>query len=161
MRYFVISFFLISVFLSGCSTPPSSPQQAVDTKTSQRIKPPEIQLALTDDALLYSEHGAYNWTERNGDTEESVSVEADTPTVIGARMDAVELKPEEKVTLSFDWDSVPELKVFVHFEDGNTEEVALEGNTLVLPSDIGRYIYEVNGEWPEGTASYIFVVEIK
>jgi hypothetical protein len=51
--------------------------------------------------------------------------------------------------------------VFVHFEDRNPEEVAVKGNTIVLHSEKGRYIYEVNGEWPEGTASYIFVVEIK
>lgn len=161
MKTFLFSLLIITMFASGCSTPPSSPQQAVDMKTSQRIKPPEIQLALSDDSLLYSEHGAYNWTERNGDTEESVSVEADTSTVIGARMDAVELKPEEKVAIKFDTDSVPELQVFVHFEDGNTEEVAVEGNAIVLPSEKGRYIYEVNGEWHEGTASYIFVAEIK
>lgn len=161
MKTFFISLLIIIALLaSGCSAPPS-PQQAVDTKTSQRIKPPEIQLVLSDGALLYSEPGAYDWTERYGDTEESVSVEADNPTVIGAKMDAVELKPEEKVAISFDWDSVPALEVFVHFEDGNTEEVALEGNTLVLPSEKGRYIYEVNGEWPEGKASYIFLAEIK
>jgi uncharacterized lipoprotein len=98
MKTFFISLLIILATLaSGCSAQQQSPQQAVDTKTSQRIKPPEIQLVLSDDALLYSEPGAYDWTERNGDTEESVSVEADDPTAIGARMDAVELEPEEKV----------------------------------------------------------------
>ncbi|MGM0838235.1 MAG: hypothetical protein ACQEV7_19010 [Bacillota bacterium] len=162
MKTFFISLLIvIATLASGCSKPPSSPQQAVDTKTSQRIKPPEIQLVLTDDALLYSEPGSYDWTERNGDIEESVTVEADTPKIIGARMDAVYLEPEEKVAIKFDSDFVPELQVFVHLEDRNTEEVALEGNTIILPSEKGRYIYEVHGEWPEGNASYIFVVEIK
>lgn len=161
MRYFVVSILLISVFLSGCSASYQPPQQAVDKKTSHRIKPPEIQLVLSDDALLYSETGSYDWEEKNGDTVESVSVKADAPTVIGSRMDAVVLDPKEKVAINFDSDSVPTLFVFVHFEDENKEEVALEGNTIILPSEKGLYIYEVVGEWPEGSASYIFVVEIK
>lgn len=39
-------------------------------------------------------------------------------------------------------------------------EIEQNANQITLPSNKGKYIYEVLAEWKSGTISYIFVVEI-
>jgi hypothetical protein len=43
----------------------------------------------------------------------------------------------------------------------NTESVPIRDNVFLLPKEKGVYVYDIFGHWEQGSASYVFVVEVR
>ena len=63
--------------------------------------------------------------------------------------------------ITFTDGSMPELKAFLWDEKKEIRELSVSGQDVSLPQETGRQIIEVRGKWPNGEASYTFVVQVE
>ncbi|QUW23581.1 hypothetical protein JSQ81_08790 [Sporosarcina sp. Marseille-Q4063] len=46
-------------------------------------------------------------------------------------------------------------------ENGEIEEILLDGNLLTVPAEEGYYVYEVVGKWRNGETTLVFDIDVK
>ena len=105
---------------------------------------------------------------KDGSMEEVMS---DIPgiTQIAGTMVAIKSEPEMVVTINFDSNTAPKLSAYIVTSKNEWqevhEEVPIENNQLILPTEEGRYIYEIRTFWTmeevEGEVSYTFITEVE
>lgn len=132
---------LIAVFLTGCGTSqPSIPILQVNDKT--------IPVVL---------HG-YSW--KGGIFTKPTSVTpVNTPPKIAEKNKPTEVPPEAKLIINFN--NPPQVLEVELWKGNETKKISLiDTNSIVLPKEKGGYVYQIISKWEEGTASYVFTVEV-
>jgi hypothetical protein len=97
--------------------------------------------------------GNYKWTKGNT----TVQTDAAGPTQIAETYKAIQLAPNEKVKI--DVEQSPQLTTYIWSQDEPMKRST--GKEISVPTDPGRYIYEVVAKWANGEVSYTFVIEVK
>lgn len=65
-------------------------------------------------------------------------------------------------TVKFEIDKKPISTIVTKLnEDGTTDIVQLKGNEIMLPSESGYYIYELQTKWTEGNQTFVFDVYVQ
>ena len=78
---------------------------------------------------------------------------------ISEHMESISTTPNQKVDIKIKGN--PDIKVNLWNGKGIEKEIEQDDNQIIVPSSKGKYIYEVVAEWPNGTISYTFVVEVQ
>ncbi len=71
---------------------------------------------------------------------------------------AIEVEPSADIAIKIK--HKPKLSVYLWNEPGMDKEIIIENDNLSVPSNKGRYVYEVLAKWSNGEVSYTFVVEV-
>jgi len=119
-------------------------------------KPPEAIVKINGE-IMETEKGTYEW-HTNGN---SIIADAASPYQIAEEMQVKVVEPNSAATIEFSNGTNPKLHAFIWTEQGRSEELAINGNKLTLPTEKRKYVIEIIAEWPNGEASYTIVVEIK
>src|SRR5690606_4087426 len=49
----------------------------------------------------------------------------------------------------------------IWLENGETRPARLDGEALVAPGEPGIYVYDIHAVWEEGSASFVFAIEVR
>lgn len=71
------------------------------------------------------------------------------------------LTMEQGTEVEIEIEESPVLTVFEWDEKAEKKEIPLEDNKITIPSNLGVYIYEVQAEWTDGEAFFVFDVEVE
>lgn len=122
-------------------------------------RPPALTV-LAGAAVVPVLQGSYCWKEGNrgvcGDTPappELVQYMGTVPAVVtaGAPVQLRFARPPEPGSLGAN-----------HWVNGQPQPVPLDaGGRLPAPAAPGVYVYDVSARWPQGSASYVFVIEVR
>lgn len=102
--------------------------------------------------------GNYKWERKRGSETEVVQTDAASPSQIGESFNAIGLEPNANINIEIE--DNPKISVYQWNENGRDKEVILKNKSLSVPSNKGRYIYEVLAKWSNGEVSYTFAVEV-
>jgi hypothetical protein len=102
--------------------------------------------------------GNYKWERKKGSETEVVQTDAASPSQIGESFNAIGLEPNANINIEIE--DNPKISVYQWNENGRDKEVILKNKSLSVPSNKGRYIYEVLAKWSNGEVSYTFAVEV-
>ncbi|MBY6272234.1 MAG: hypothetical protein C6P37_08280 [Caldibacillus debilis] len=155
-------FYLLCIFLMiwivGCSNGVVTKGR----KNEHEIFTPSVKAFIEANGTKYEmKRGRYQWEKPvSPKIIEAVLVEYATPYEMAGKMSAIPLKPGEEIIIIIERN--PQIAVCLWNEGGMEREVEVrDGNRLTLPSNPGKYIYEVAATWPNGEASYTFVAELE
>ncbi|MGN7117441.1 hypothetical protein [Lysinibacillus odysseyi] len=156
VNYFFIMVAVFSIFFTiGCSDYAEKEPRDID-----QLFPPAMLGQIMMDGMAYPiKAGAYRWERRDGLGTEIVQTDHASPYQSSKYIEAIHTNSNQKIEIKIEED--PAIKVYLWNENGREKEIKLEDNQIVLPSDNGKYIYEVAADWPNGTISYTFVIEIR
>ncbi|WP_391205824.1 DUF3221 domain-containing protein [Psychrobacillus sp. L4] len=116
--------------------------------------PPSINCFVKINDIRYEmTKGNSKWKNEN----ESVQTDAASPTQIAESFKVIAVEPNNKITIEIEQN--PNLSVYLW--DSEEDEVTFEKKQITVPTNQGRYIYEVVAKWSNGEISYTFVVEVK
>ncbi|WP_449537958.1 hypothetical protein [Ferdinandcohnia sp. Marseille-Q9671] len=122
--------------------------------------PPSMSGVITIDETEYQmKSGAFRWERKKGLETEVVTTDHASPYQMAENIEPISASPNQKAEMKIE--DNPTTHVYLWNEEGRGEEIGMEANQLTLPSSEGKYIYEVVAEWPNGTISYTFVVDIQ
>ncbi|MHC0038255.1 hypothetical protein [Pseudoneobacillus sp. C159] len=107
------------------------------------------------------EEGGYKWERRKGLGMETVQTDHAGPSQMAQYLEPIHVKPNQKLGIKIEKD--PDIAaVYLWNEEGRRlKEIQLDVNQIIVPSESGKYIYEVIANWANGSVSYTFVVELK
>jgi hypothetical protein len=145
MRKFLV--FLLAVFilsLVGCS------EQERDT--------PPLPIITVEGKELKVAHGSYCWNGPNS----SSCVDMISPPEIMKHfgMKPVVVPPQSEVKIQFH-EEPNESGGSMWLTNEKSEKVPITNNVLKLPNEEGVYVYDIYGHWEQGSASYVFVIEVR
>ncbi|MBE1556257.1 hypothetical protein [Sporosarcina limicola] len=106
-----------------------------------------------DETRSKMEMGGFRWEKGNTTT----LTDAASPQQIAENFKAIVLEPNSKVNIQIEQD--PALSAYLW--DSEREKVTIEGTQITIPTNKGRYIYEVVAKWSNGEVSYTIVVEVE
>ncbi|WP_447403063.1 hypothetical protein ACE1MS_22805 (plasmid) [Lysinibacillus sp. fkY74-1] len=70
------------------------------------------------------------------------------------------VSPQSKIKINFK--KQPEkVEVEKWMNNGESEKVIVEDNSISVPNEKGKYLYIISGRWDKGSSSYIFSVKVK
>lgn len=141
---FALSFLLLFV-LAGCSS---------------AAEPPAATVKISD-ALVKIKKGTYEWETKSLFSSSVIHADAAAPFQIAEEMEAFKVPQNANGNIEFSDQSEPELAVFLWQGEERGKELTLKQNQFTFPSQGGRQIIEVFARWPNGYASYTFVVEVQ
>ncbi|OCA90438.1 hypothetical protein A8F94_00675 [Bacillus sp. FJAT-27225] len=141
----IIVLFLV-VLLSGCSFLNASKYNQIPGSGKIVVDQSEYEMIA----------GEYEW---EGGKTKIKRIDPVSPIESAKDFDTLKVGKNKKIEIVID--DNPNLTVYQWTEDGVSKELTLTDNIVTVPSKSGYYIYEVVGKWPDGTASYIFDVEVK
>lgn len=113
---------------------------------------------LVNGKEYHMEEGGYQWERKQGTGTQVVMTDHASPNQMAETIKAISLIPNEKIKIKIEDD--PEITVYLWNESGREKEVNIDDNQITVHSDKGKYIYEVEAKWKNGTVSYTFVIEI-
>ncbi|WP_226577607.1 hypothetical protein [Halobacillus litoralis] len=145
-KYLVMSFFLICMFVSGCSNYANG-------------EPPELTVQVGEESIS-AVKGTYMWETEDLFSNKSVVADAMAPHQIAEDIEIQIVKPGQTAAFTFSDNSSPEVNAYI-WEESRGNELKMDGNNVVLPSDKGKYIVEVMARWENGESSYTFVIEVR
>jgi hypothetical protein len=104
--------------------------------------------------------GVYQWTEQiSPSLQRTHNVEYASPNEMARKMDAIPLKRGQEVKIEIEKN--PKIAIYLWDAYGRREIIDIfNGNQITVPTNPGKYIYEVFAEWSNGKASYTFVIDI-
>ena len=154
-NYFLIISAICSIFfLIGCSGDAVKEPESID-----QVFPPTMTGQIVINGVAYPmEKGAYTWERKNGLGTTIVTTDHASPYQMAEHIEAIRTNPNQKIDLTIEGN--PAIKVYVWGAMGRSKELKREADQLIVPSSEGTYIYEVVADWPNGTISYTFVIEI-
>lgn len=122
---------------------------------------PPIMLGLIeiDDNEYEIQRGGYRWERKIGLQTQIVQTDHASPFQMAKNMDSIILKPDQIVTINIEEN--PQLYIYLWNENGRDKRINHSTNQIKVPSNEGKYIYEVLAKWSNGEASYTFVIEIQ
>lgn len=118
------------------------------------LEPPRPELTVDGKNIPY-EIGTYTWFEDG----RGICVDIIGLPELIKGLDAVAVSPGSKLIIDFKYE--PEnlgAELWINKEPVREEVV---GNTIILPSSKGIYIFCIHAHWKEGDGSYAFIVEVQ
>lgn len=155
-KYLLIVFLLIATACSQQNN--TQPENEVD---HDELQPPMF--AIVNDEKHELEPGGYEWEIDRDGTMEVIQTDAAAPPQIAEQMKPLTVKGD--VTVDFEAESNPDITVYLW--NGDRSDVLLKNDQLQIPTEKGKYIYEVKGEWTDkgkffwGEVSYTFLVKVE
>ncbi len=130
------------------------------TSTSNDVEVPSFKAFVNIDGKDYEmNRGGYQWSVKRGLSTQVVSTDHASPNQMAENIDPISVKPNQEVNIQIE--DNPKIKVHLWNETGLENEIEHNNNVIVLPSQQGKYIYEVAAEWKNGNISYVFVVDVR
>lgn len=116
--------------------------------------PPIVKGVVIVDGIRHDmARGGFEWTKGN----QSVLTDAASPEQIAESFKAIDVHSEDEITIEVE--QTPNLNVYLWNEERKL--VPFNNKQLTVPTDVGRYIYEVVAKWSNGRVSYTFVIEVE
>lgn len=159
--------FILMLSLAACSdtngtdnemNEADNEQNETTDSASEESYPEPPSLTIHADREMFSAVlGTYSWTIDNEDgTQTSVEADSAAPPELVKTTDPIQVTKDTTITLDFEEEP-----------DRYTVRIWDEDNTILSESDEvertgeGEVIYEVVAHWPQGTASYAFLLSIE
>ncbi|MTT30721.1 hypothetical protein GMB86_01670 [Terrilactibacillus sp. BCM23-1] len=76
-------------------------------------------------------------------------------------MKRVKIKHHTAASIQVKDHSKPKLSAYEWVSDDQRHELSVKNNALTLPNETGKHVIEITADWPNGNASYTFVVEVE
>ena len=105
--------------------------------------------------------GSYHWEHKGLFSTTATVADAASPFQIAEELKPISVIQGAPAEIQFSDKSEPQLTAYLWKEDARGKELAIDEKQLTLPSEAGEYVVEVWAEWPNGNASYTFVVEVQ
>ena len=152
LRNIFIGMLAFTMFLIiGCSS---------DVENIDSELPPTMKAVVMINGMEYPmEMGNYQWEIKKGLETEVTLTDHLSPYQMAEEIDPIKIEPNQKVEIRVE--DNPDIKIYLWNENGRSEEIKQDNNQIIMSSSKGEYIYEALAEWPDGTISYTFVVDIK
>lgn len=144
-RFFLL--LLASVVLMGCT------QNAVDEASSRYLEG----IIIFDDKHYNLIHGYYNYKDEEVEINK---LDPFSPMEAADQFDTLAVAKESKIEILLE-DKASQITVHQWNENGLIEEVKLNENILMVPTEEGYYIYEVVGKWKNGETTLVFDIDVK
>lgn len=138
---------LISLVLIGCNG---------KSDDNEVIGQPEGKITANGEQYIMMPSN-YEWKENNMEVKDisphdRVKLAGNFETLEAEKGDTLKLEIDKKPS------SVEMIKVN---EDDTTERIEMKDNEIILPSEEGYYIYELNATWDKGKITFLFDVNVK
>ncbi|RAL20850.1 hypothetical protein [Thermoflavimicrobium daqui] len=146
MRKIIVPIMITLLFLTGCPNPPS-PEQ---------LKPPQATVRV-DNKQITTRQGSFCWSEGGA----GVCQDAIPPDEIAKKLKPTTVKPKSRLTIQFHRPPKKGSLGVNLWKDHKPQTVQVVNNVIGLPDRPGVYVYDFFAEWEQGSASYVFVVEVK
>lgn len=130
------------------------------TGCSNATEPPEA-VATINGEKIEIVRGTYQWEKRGLFSNSTVIADAAAPFQIAADMKATLVKPGSAVSIEFSDGSAPQLDAYLWEGEERGKELSSKETQIILPSQSGKHVIEMMAKWPNGEASYTFVVEVQ
>ncbi|WP_238600611.1 hypothetical protein [Metasolibacillus meyeri] len=152
---FFLSMVIVVTFclMAGCSNNESK------GSANSEFPPSYTGVVIVNGAQYEMKKGNYQWQRKKGLQTEVVQTDHAAPNQMAEQMEAIRTKPNQQIAIEIE--NNPDCKIYLWNENGVEKEIKQEANQLIVPSNKGKYIYEVVAEWADGTISYTFVVEVQ
>lgn len=142
---------LLTLWMTGCSK---------ETEGEEADFPPtRIGLFTVNGTDYEMEAGGYKWERKKGLQMEVVQTDHAGPYQMADNISPIAAEPNQKVEIKVEKD--PEIAVYLITSNGREKEISLDDNQLTVPSNKGKYIYEVLAKWKNGEVTYTFVLEVQ
>ncbi|UCZ51535.1 hypothetical protein LGQ02_11695 [Bacillus shivajii] len=147
------------IAIIGCSdnTQETNNNNEPNENVSQLRKPPNLYMVVGEETIN-PVLGSHSWTFEHSDgTTESIEADSYSPSII------VEMREPQKVDantdISFEFETTP--KTYQAREWDTEHNVLGSNNELDLSIHEGKKIFEILASWEQGTASYVFYLDIE
>ncbi|MEO4052923.1 hypothetical protein [Solibacillus sp. CAU 1738] len=143
------------LLMTGCSNNVIKEAEEIENEF-----PPSMAGLININGIEYPmEEGNYQWQRKTGLGIEVVQTDHASPYQMADHIKSISVKPSQKVDIQIE--DTPQIKVYLWNDKGRGKEIEQDANQITVPSEKGKYIYEAIAEWPNGTVSYTFVIEIE
>ncbi|MFT4415079.1 hypothetical protein ACLM5H_14555 [Fredinandcohnia humi] len=141
IHLFIITLAFSILLITGCSN---------KTKGVDNEFPPSMTGLITINGMEYQmEEGNYQWERKKGFGTEVVQTDHASPYQMADSIKSISVKPNQKVDIKIE--DNPNIKIFLWTEKGRGKEIKPAANQITVPSNKGKYIYEVLAEWTNGS----------
>jgi hypothetical protein len=123
-------------------------------------EPPNATGAIDGREIKLS-RGSYRWEHKGLFSTTATIADAASPFQIAEELKPISVIQGAPAEIQFSDKSEPQLTAYLWKEDARRKELAIDEKQLMLPSEAGEYVIEIWAEWPNGNASYTFVVEVE
>lgn len=147
---FSICILLFSI--AGCKSNSTLEQQ------TQLESPPEL-LILCENASIVAKTGTYSWTIDHGDGT-GTGIEADSSAAPELVKDSIPLTVSPKSSLTLRFKNEPAAFTVNLWQGDQSIKQPIADNMIVVPETKGNAVYEVIGNWDQGTVYYAFLVNV-
>jgi hypothetical protein len=154
IRTLFFAIMIFSLFLITCC----SNEVGKNRDENEEFPPSMTGYILINGKQYRMEEGGYQWERKRGFETQVVRTDHASPYQMAEHIQAISLPANEEIRISIEEN--PEIIVYLVNENGREKEIKHVDNFITAPSDKGRYIYEVEAKWKNGTVSYAFVIEI-
>lgn len=157
----IVMLISLVLFVVGCSMEevekPEETQSSLPEYTFEKgVFPPSPSGFVKVEETRYEmAKGGFRWEMGNMASETDVA----GPTQIAEHFEVIEVGPSSEVDIEVE--QKPKLSVLLWEDEEKASSIQLGENQLTMPTEEGRYIYEVRAGWQNGEVSYTFVVEVK
>lgn len=123
--------------------------------------PPSMKAVVHVNGTEYPmEEGNYEWSRKKGFKTEVIQTDHASPYQMAETIKPILLTPDQRAEINIEDD--PDITVYLWNDQGREKTIETNGDDqFTVPTDKGKYIYEVLAKWKNGTVSYTFVVEIQ
>ncbi|MFJ8260822.1 lipoprotein [Rummeliibacillus sp. NPDC094406] len=143
MKRKILSFILITTFLTGCNT------HSIESQPEGKVV-----VDNKDYTMIGSD---YSWKGNNIEINTKSS-----PDIYELADQFKTLEVKKGDTLKLEIERNPSsIKAIKLNEDGTSDYVEIKDNKITMPSDEGYYIYKLKTTWDKGKETFIFDVNIK
>jgi len=145
--------FILTLSLAACS----DTNETTDIASGESVlEPPEL-IIHADREMFSPIRGTYSWSVDNGDgTYDGLEADSAAPPELVRMTEPIQVT--EDTTITLDFEEEPDSYTVRIWDDDKT---ILRSSREVDLSGEGEVIYEVWARWPQGTASYAFLLNIK
>ncbi|WP_312752929.1 lipoprotein [Rummeliibacillus suwonensis] len=142
----IFLFILIAIMLAGCNG-------LLPTGT---VSQPEGKVVV-DNKNYTMMVGNFQWKEDNIEMNSKSS-----PDVNALADDFKTLEVKKGKTVKLEIEKDPSSIMVTKFkEDGTSDRVDIKNNKIIMPSEGGYYIYELQTTWDQGKETFVFDVNVK
>ncbi|XOQ13416.1 MAG: Lipoprotein [Shouchella clausii] len=155
-------FVWLSAALAGCGMSAAGGQEIEEKpKLEAGVNEPPIPTITIGNEPFQPVLGAYSWEIENSDgTKTREEVDIAPPHEQAKHMDSIAVAGEDELEIDFGSVNPPKPMDFHIWEGGKRRSV--DGDMLLTDyKGTGSVIVELYGEWHEGHASYVFVLEVR
>lgn len=132
----------------------------VGCSNETKEEPPEA-IVKINDKNIETVRGTYQWKKKSLFSNTTVIADAAAPFQIAEDMKAKIVEQRSVANVAFNDGSQPQLQAYLWEGEKRGEELPLNQHHITLPSEKGKFVIEMNAQWPNGDSSYTFVVEVQ